>query len=249
MNDIMEHGAVFEANNWNAYLTDDDIPHVAREHIQAVVTLARGDRAGRLRRRHVFEAFKQNLSLGVVASIMWGYPKGRRPGGVGFKKVFAAAERIAKCVAELRACRPSAAEICASFEKFGDLGPSTYTKIAYFAGIQTTEGICLIYDQMVMRSVADSPVPLWQVLRERLGSPRKANGRFRTFCRGVHVHTYGEYLRVAGNLARARGSTPARIELELFLSAPRDRSTPFAKSEAAQVLTPPIVLDSNQYML
>jgi hypothetical protein len=94
----------------------------------------------------------------------------------------------------------------------------------YFADIVAVEGKCLIYDQMVMRSIAESSDLQWATLKTKLGSCRHPNGKFRVYPGTLQIGTYGYFLKLTHSLSTDEKSAEA-IELELFMSAPRGKPT------------------------
>jgi hypothetical protein len=221
---VLDQRAPFNWRNWNRYL-EDETPAKVAAAIRAVRRVAMRDPGRRLRRRHVFDLWKKNPVSGVIATIMWGYPTGRRPGGGGFAMAFQGAPALAAAIGDLRRSRPTSHQICRRLGGVRTVGPSTYTKIAYFGGLRAREGRCLIYDQMVLRAIASSqePVlaPLKQVLLARNGAPRKVVPL------GLQQKTYGAYLKVATRLAKRTGRSPDEVELDLYMRAPRRRPTRF----------------------
>jgi hypothetical protein len=227
--DVDAQGAVWNERNWNTYLNDDQLSSDVKSALGWIrQSTELRDRKPWLLRRHAKEAFQQSTLTGVVTSIVWGYPKGKFPGGRGFAKIFAEAGRIAKCVDQLKSKTCSAGDVCCSFSAFPGLGPSTFTKIAYFAEIETDKGACLIYDQMVMRAISESEIDHLRELRKVLGSCRKQIG-YKNYSHTVQCRTYGDYLFAVGEISKATGKRPELIELELFDAAPRSRRSPFQK--------------------
>lgn len=154
---------------------------------------------------------------------MWGYPKGKFPGGRGFEPIFTNLPQIAAAVVTLKNISGvTAAQACTAINCVSGMGPSTYTKLLHFAGIRCIEGVCLIYDQMVMRSISQSIDPLWAGVKSALGV-REVGSRA-PFPLQKHVSTYGAYLAAAGAVAVAQGVTPEQVELDMFNLAPRGRS-------------------------
>ncbi|AOL94011.1 8-oxoguanine DNA glycosylase OGG fold protein [Porphyrobacter sp. LM 6] len=221
--DVWDHGVAINLANWERYSASQDegdaclVAEICAEIQHSGECL--------ITRGYVLQTFSQSFRKGVIASVIWGYPKGRFPGGRSFSGIFSRSEELAITLTGLRRREPMAArDICSQFQGFPGLGPSTYTKMLYFAGIEAVEGPCLIYDQMVMRAIAESDEPSWADIKAELGSCRYPNGRFKMYARGTQEGTYGGYLRAAHGLATAARSAES-IELELFMQAPRGRPT------------------------
>lgn len=221
--DVQSHGVAINLANWARYADSDD--RLTANWVAEISEEIQHSDGCLITRGYVRQAFSQSFVKGVIASVIWGYPKGRFPGGRSFAGIFAKAEALADKLVKLKSGKPNPAEaVCAGFDGFRGLGPSTYTKMLYFAGIEALEGSCLIYDQMVMRAIAESGELQWAAIRTTLGSCRDPNGRFKSYPRALQVRTYGDFLRVAQELSSTERSAEA-IELELFVNAPRGRPT------------------------
>lgn len=227
-------GSPHRSNNWEEYFDSPALSPDVKEYISSVCAIARADAEGQLRRGHVKEAFRHSLAYGVVSAVMWGYPKGRLPGGKSFIPVFANCEALAETLVKLKSGSPSAIEVCNALGTIKGMGPSTYTKIAHFAGIECSEGGCLIFDQMVMRAISIAPEPEFQKLARELGTHQRADGKHKAYPRSVQERTYGQFILAAHKLAERLETTPSHIELELFFRAPRGKPTPFANSKCSR---------------
>jgi hypothetical protein len=117
--------------------------------------------------------------------------------------------------------------LCYLFTRIAGVGCSTYSKLLYFSEVEALEGKCLIYDQMVMRSISESQEPAFQSIREQLGSPIRTDGQgkksYRVYTPAVQERTYSEFIRAAGIVAAREGCHPELIEQRLFLNAPNGR--------------------------
>ncbi len=216
-----EHGEHHRSKNWQRYHDSDKLSPEAKHHI-AAVTVMTESAAGQLQRGHVRTSFDICPEQGVVASIMWGYPKGKFPGGREFEPIFSHLPQIAAAVVELKKTSGLTADrACKTIKCVSGMGPSTYTKILHFAGVHCCEGACLIYDQMVMRSISQSTDPLWAGVASALGV--RHPGSRAPFPLEKHISTYGAYLAAAQAVAAAQGVTPEQVELDMFNLAPRGR--------------------------
>jgi hypothetical protein len=223
-----EVGSKHRSRNWEKYFDSPALTSEVKGYIESVCGMAVADSEGQLRRGHVKEAFRLRPAYGVVATVMWGYPKGRLPGGKSFVPVFANCSVLADEIVKLKSGVPTAIDACKALGIIIGMGPSTYTKIAHFAGINCREGGCLVYDQMVMRAISIASEPELQQLAGELGTCRQADGKYRSYPRSVQEQTYGRFISAANRLARRLQTTPSHIELELFFRAPRGRATPFS---------------------
>lgn len=166
-----------------------------------------------LRREMVFSHSYESVRKGIISSIKWGFPTGGRPGGPW--RQFSAAFRsdlLEEMVQQFRSNR----NICGSHlisrlnSAVPGVGTATTTKIAYFAGLTTADGACMIYDSMVRRAIAVSPWPEFQALRQTINS-RSADLSIKQ-----QLDTYPQYLRGLNDGAARRGVQPSQIELFLF---------------------------------
>jgi hypothetical protein len=220
------HGTPINVENWRRYAASPEFRatfelildktrqlsvHPGSEHI-----ITRGD---------VADLLHQSPKDGVHATMVWGYPRGRFPGGRGFSRIFDNAERLGELLTKARTERLPAGRICEVFSSFADpggerigMGPSTFTKLLYFAGVVAEEGRCLIYDQRVMRSIVGNalqlPDEIWRETRQLLGPPVRLIPRVR------HCASYGPFLSAATEHARRHGMTSDAVELWLFQNGP-----------------------------
>ncbi|SDG59923.1 hypothetical protein SAMN05216338_1001862 [Bradyrhizobium sp. Rc2d] len=175
-------------------------------------------KSGKLTRHRVFEIARAKPEFGVIAAIVWGFPRGGRPGGqwISFAHAFDAAQRFMEVLAELSA---HAAPATQAIERLNQLvagvGFASTTKIAYFARVSFREGPALIYDANVIKAITsakDSLAGAFPRTRSILGSSNfypKA------------TRSYGSYIEEASALAAHLQTTPEVIELALFRSAAR----------------------------
>lgn len=219
MDDILLHSVNVNPKNWENYA---NFPGSACsfEVYKLVNELCTNHRAS-ISRKLVMDACNESPLRGLLLAFIWGYPKGRFPGGKSFLPLFDRAIKIVEVLRFLKA-NPGlpTVEIAEMFKELKGLGPSTYTKILYFFGIRAREGKCLIYDQMVMRSIAESSEPMWSNLRETIGPFRLPAGKFKLFSRAVQEKTYGNYISIAHQIANGKKTADA-VEFDLFLNAPR----------------------------
>lgn len=221
--DVQSHGVAINLANWARYADSDD--RLTANWVAEICDEIQHSNGCLVTRGYVRQAFSKSFAKGVIASVIWGYPKGRFPGGRSFSGIFAKAEGLEGKLEKLKSGKPLSAEaICSEFDGFQGLGPSTYTKMLYFADIAAIEGGCLIYDQMVMRAISESGEPQWAAIKTRLGSCRNPSGKFRTYPRALQVETYGGFLQATHSFATSERNAEA-IELELFMTAPRGRPT------------------------
>ncbi|OHC99252.1 MAG: hypothetical protein A3H25_03960 [Sphingomonadales bacterium RIFCSPLOWO2_12_FULL_63_15] len=138
-------GTKFRASAWK-----DDFVH-------APLFQALGDQL--IRRSHVFDAYRKDVALGVVWTIVWGYPSGKisqydKKGGDACAAIDKAPE-FATVIDDLRKRQPlPVQEIISALNKVSSgAATSTTSKIAYFSGLIGKEGPCLIFDKQVVRAI------------------------------------------------------------------------------------------------
>ena len=169
----------------------------------------------RFTRQMVFDHFGVSDRKGVVSAIKWGYPKGSLPGGKW--RAFSAAFRsdgLVELIDKFRVAPATAHETVAVLNAcVTGIGTATTTKLAYFAGLVTTEGHqCLIYDSMVRRAVRGIDMQEFAELAAIIRrSPRDLTPR-------QQEETYGLFLCGVHQAAAVRGIEPDAVELALFLA-------------------------------
>lgn len=228
---VREHGTPIKRENWGRYAGSADFQATFQVILEAAhrpgldphsdYFLTRGD---------VEEIFRHCHTVGVYATMVWGYPRGRFPGGRGFARIFAQAEELGELLATTRSEALPAELVCDRFSSLVDLdvqpigmGPSTFTKLLYFADVTVQDGGCLIYDQRVMRAIMggalELPDDIWTDIRRLLGPP------VRYVPQGRQCTSYGSFLRAAEDHGRRYGMTADEVELWLFENSPRLRPT------------------------
>lgn len=221
MSDALLHSIEVNPKNWEFYTKNRSLE--CSQLIDGLVKEICDNHQASISRKFVMDACKESPTNGLISTFIWGYPNGRFPGGKSFLPVFESLTSIAEVLRFLKE-NPGLPTLQMSemFRGFKNIGPSTYTKILYFFEIRAQEGKCLIYDQMVMRSIAESTDSLWSSVQAELGPCRSQGGRFKVFSPATQEKTYGKYIEIANSIATASKTVDA-IELELFLNAPRGR--------------------------
>jgi hypothetical protein len=164
-----------------------------------------------LTRADVFQKFCEGDEVGILATLKWGFPRGaQRQAHGAFNRVIWAAGAFAEKLAEARR-NPglAASEIIRGLNEPG-IGASTTSKIAYFAGLRSSEGPCLIYDQMVRRAIRRLDDPEYSHLRAKL---RRRNGDLTP---SAQAETYGAYVTATHRAAKRLNVSSAQLELFLF---------------------------------
>jgi hypothetical protein len=172
----------------------------------------------KLSRRQVFEMADTNPELGVIAAVVWGFPRGSMPGGkwLGFAKAFESSPQFAEALTGFRANTTSATTAVARLNNLvTGLGFATTTKMVYFARLTFQEGPALIFDANVIRAITDPSGPWgssFPKTRSLLGS---------TNFHAKGVLSYSSYVEEAAGLAGRHNPTPDVIEVALFRFAAR----------------------------
>jgi hypothetical protein len=187
-------------STWSGHMNGKDAAGVA---LQAVfdahsidsenIFLSRGD----LRAL----ALKPHLAEFVMATIIWGYPRGMR--GHNFKNVISHLEALRQLLLDARSCPIS--DWTSHWERLSEIhgiGLSTYTKLLHFLSAKIEGHEALILDQRIIE-VAQ------QNLFEELAPIRGLNST-------NAARLYPEYLVCMDNVASTLSLPPDRIEFVLF---------------------------------
>ncbi|MCZ8295563.1 MAG: hypothetical protein O9254_01425 [Rhodobacteraceae bacterium] len=221
------HSSPINVKNWHRYDTSPGFESTFNMILEVAFRPGLDPRSEHiLTRGDVEDIFCRSHAAGIYATMVWGYPRGRFPGGRGFARIFDRAEAIGILLEAARAERLPADRICTMFSSLTDsegrpigMGPSTFTKMLYFAGVTAEEGSCLIYDQRVMRAITSDLLQpyddVWGDTRRLLGQP------VRQVPQGRHCASYGPYLRAAEDHGRRHRKTADEVELWLFENAAR----------------------------
>lgn len=218
MHRIEGFGADYSPAVWTKHLSHLDKNGADSSHLRTVLKLA-GDQRRKLTRRDVRDAYSISPATGVVASIVWGFPKGGRPGGIWqpFAEAFHKAPVYASVLADI-AQTPTTmafAGITALNEVQHGVGFATTTKIAYFAGVRFLEGPALIFDKNVIQAIRLLEDGSFRRSREGLGD-------------GAYYHkavsAYGHFLTEASQYAHRWAAVPDQVEVALFLMTANKRS-------------------------
>lgn len=187
--------------------------------LDAVLRLLRS-KSGKVSRRDVFSIVDANIDYVVIAAIVWGFPRGSRPGG-DWKSFATAFEDTSRFVSELNRLRTSHVSGLEGIARLNQLvsgiGYATTTKMAYFSRITFREGPALILDSNVIKAITASSRWAKEFARTRalLGSSN-VNSKA--------LAAYGIYVEEAASCAARMGVLPHAIELALFRDAVRPGS-------------------------
>lgn len=189
-------------HNWREY---SSVPMLLGEAGYSSVDIANGFS---LSRKQLIEVFCQAVSASsILLTAIWGYPKGRMPGG-SRKPLQAILDHGAEIASKILSVKASdSAEHILKILSYPHVGVSTLSKILYFSGLACAEGRFLIYDQMVMRALNHhgfKEFPDW---------PAYSASR--------QLLTYAVFLDKANRYADKFGCSPEHIEYALFLEGRR----------------------------
>ncbi|MGJ5036708.1 hypothetical protein ACQR13_21600 [Bradyrhizobium sp. HKCCYLRH3059] len=188
--------------------------------LDAVLQVIRS-KAGKVSRGDIFHIVDANSKLAAIAAIVWGFPRGSRPGGdwKSFAHAFEVSSQFVVLLEELRGSLvPGSEGIARLNEIVAGVGYATTTKIAYFSRIVFREGPALILDSNVIKAIT-APNSRWTAnfprTRAILGSSN-FNSKALT--------SYGVYIEEAARCAARMGALPHSVELALFREAVRPGS-------------------------
>lgn len=210
--DVMDFGSEHNPAVWNKHRARLSNP----SDLDAVLERCRANT--KLSRRHVFAMAETKSEWGVIAAVIWGFPRGSMPGGKweAFADAFEGSTQFASELAGLRA-NPAPGTV--AIEKLNrlvkGLNFATTTKIAYFARLDFREGPALIYDKNVIDAIVSSATSMADRFPRTKFLLRSSNSYSNV------VSSYGSYVEEASALAKLHDTTPDAIEVALFRSAVR----------------------------
>jgi hypothetical protein len=185
------------------------------EFVRAVLDHCANVSTGKLTRQHVFDIGASDPAKGVIAAIVWGFPKGGLPGGQykDFASVFCHAQKFADEIGRL-----GLDDNISPFEALSRLnslqagiGFATTSKLAYFARLKFHKMHALIYDANVIKAIKDD------VLSGEFPNTRKLLGSGKAFYH-LGMPSYARFIEEANALATRTGVDPDQIEAKLFIA-------------------------------
>lgn len=183
-------------STWSTYLNREDVAGTALRSIfghSNKVFLSRSD----LREF----ASRADLAEFVIATIIWGYPRGMR--GNHFASVVVHLEPLCELLSAVRSCPIN--DWNSHYEMLrpiNGIGLSTYTKLLHFLSVKVGRRESLILDQRIIDTVKQSRFEELAPIRELNSSsaPRR----------------YPEYLECLNHIALQLSVSPENIEFFLF---------------------------------
>jgi hypothetical protein len=214
---VLNFGARHNPNVWSKHVRS--LPHCSE--LQTVLKIAKSEEI--FRRRQVLELAQRDAAAGVIAAMIWGFPKGGPRGQhKGFVRAFDAVSKFVDLLDEARRKPTDAVSSIRSLNSvISGVGFATTSKILYFASLNFNEGKALIFDANVIEAIIDRNSP-WSSsfpkTRELLGPSNNWYGRA--------TSAYGTYLREADETAHSLSNSmtnlcPSQVETALFLEKVR----------------------------
>lgn len=188
-----------------------------------------GQHSGDLDRAFVRATYQPECSeRSIIWTLVWGYPKGRiqmnRP---NMKSALRSASSIAEAINGIVSSEKtfSANEVLTKIHEVSTgVRTSTSSKVAYFAGMETHEGVCLILDEKVIASILynrfDQLRPLIKKMLPLSPAAYSCLGEQIADATKRQEAGYGDYVRCLNRLAGQHGTTPDALEAFLFANAP-----------------------------
>ena len=178
----------------------------------------------RLARHHVIRKFRRNVDLGCLYALCWGFPHGRRPGGV--KLAAADSNLIPFFSAMIRGMRKYGltARRYDTINSLRGTSNGVTTKFMYFGEVKTKAGhTALIFDSRVHHYIQSY-------------QPVEFNALLSTMPKHRLVPTGQEYLfylEAVSAVAAAANWRPDSVEMYMFINSPGKRvpshQSPIAK--------------------
>jgi hypothetical protein len=210
---VLAFGSKHSRKNWTKhveFLADNGIDGKSLDRVLNAFSVLDGKR---LERRHVFDLDPEDLAARAVAAVVWGFPKGGRPGGIWkpYAEAFGRSAAYARVLADLKSSKVAAVDGLRALDEISEgVGFATTSKMAYFSGVEFREGPALIYDKNVILAIR-GPIAGFEHTRSLLGSGEAF------WHRGTV--SYGAFVGEAAALAQGLGAShPDQVELALFQS-------------------------------
>jgi len=169
----------------------------------------------RLARHHVIRKFRRDANIGCLYALCWGFPRGRRPGGVGLDA--ADPKQIQFFSAMIRAMRKHGltARRYDTINSLRGISNGVTTKLMYFGELETKAGHpALIFDSRVHNYI-------------QRHKPIEFNALLKTMPIYRPVPTGSEYLvylKTVSEIAAAVQWQPDAVEMFMFINSPGKKS-------------------------
>lgn len=161
-----------------------------------------------LSRLDVSNFFSSDTSVGLVSSLIWGFPKGNKPGGANFEPFFNELNFFTQQIEKIQ-------KTALSNQTFKDLNSvpgiktSVTTKLMYFSDCKIDDVRCLIFDRRVLDTLQLFKFTEFKSLEEEFvklrANPQK-----------ISFNAYKAYCTICSQIAIQLGVTAETIEYLLF---------------------------------
>jgi hypothetical protein len=198
---------------WNCQIPEPGVSwrNLATTDQDVAALLHRRDANG-LNLTVVRDLFRTSPRRAVLGVAMWGYPtdpRGRLPA------TCSQAEAIADVLEALARRTLPAQTLLSVLLGFKDLGPSTVSKLLFVRGVESAEGLCLVYDQRVVRAIAECEDEEFSELKTR--AMAAANNSYpESSIHGLQTRSYSQYLAALHAVAIRLQCEPLQAEQFLF---------------------------------
>ncbi len=165
-----------------------------------------------LTRQRVFGYFHEDNTLGVISSIVWGFPRGTLPGGRSILQIFENLKFFSGLVGVIKKSQLNETSF-ALLNSITGIKNGATTKMLYFSGSKIGEAKCLIFDSRVRDFLLDQrPVEFDNTLKH-LSKNSLYPGwlGYSAFCQDVN------------NISKNINISEDYIEMYLFNNAPNRR--------------------------
>ena len=161
-----------------------------------------------LSRRDVAETFLSDTRLGLVHSLVWGFPTGNKPGGADFKPFFNKLDFFTSQVEKIQIANLSEQTFnCINSVSY--VKTSLTTKFLYFSGCKVDNASCLIFDRRVLDTLRLFEFVEFKCLNEDFyklrANPQK-----------IRFQLYAAYCKICSQIAVELNVTAETIEYLLF---------------------------------
>lgn len=161
-----------------------------------------------LSRQDVLKTFLSDTSLGLVHSLVWGFPTGNKPGGANFKSFFDKLNSFALQIEKIQTTTLSERAFT-SLNKVSGVKTSLTTKLLYFSGCKIDNTSCLIFDRRVLATLQLFNFVEFKYLNEGFL-------KLRTNPQNVSFQLYTAYCKTCSQIAVELNVTAETIEYLLF---------------------------------
>ena len=124
-----------------------------------------------LSRHDVSKTFLSDTSLGLVKSLVWGFPTGNKPGGANFEQFFSKLNFFIQQIEQIKTTSLSN-QAFKSLNSIPGIKTSVTTKLLYFSGCKANNARCLIFDRRVLDTLQLFKFTEFNSLEEELGKLR-----------------------------------------------------------------------------